>query len=125
MLRTKSIVAYPWLGILLLALAGYGWVKKRMSSGQKLRVRDGVLIAFAVLIIYGGLRFLGIVIDSFSQTSALPCTTRPTMDTIRSRCPGSELAFTSCSPRLAMARQSERSGERLLAGMLPFALDQG
>lgn len=72
MLRTKSIVAYPWLGILLLALAGYGWVKKRMSSGQKLRVRDGVLIAFAVLIIYGGLRFVGIVIDSFSQTSALP-----------------------------------------------------
>ena len=74
MLRTKSIVAYPWIGILLLLLAGLGWARERMKSEQKIKARDLVLIGFSVLMVYGGLRVLGLVIDSFSftETASLP-----------------------------------------------------
>src|SRR5512143_1743851 len=47
---------------------------------------------------------------------------RPVIRMIRSRCSISESALTSCSPRLAMARQAERSGARLVGGMLFFPL---
>src|SRR5512141_2140987 len=61
---------------------------------------------------------------SCNHTSTWPCNKRPVIDMIRSRCAVREVALASCSPRLAISRQLERSPGRSFARMLALPLRQ-
>ena len=71
-LRVKAILVYPWVGVVLLALAGYGWIKNRRSSGQKIAARDLILVGVSILVVYGALRLMGWIMDFASVPSSEP-----------------------------------------------------